>query len=114
MWAYNNGIVKGYSSGYGGKFGVNDPITREQLAQVLYKYAEYKGYSLEYQENIRLSFSDQNKISNWAIPAMEWAISKGIINGKGTEDPKLDPLGNATRAEAAQMIKSFLEKVADK
>ena len=107
-WVYENNIAAGYPNG---NYGVADPITREQLALMLYKYAKLKEYKTTYSENSLDRFGDTNKISNWAVEAMKWATSNGVMNGSAHEVPLLNPKGNATRAECAAMIKSLFEKV---
>ena len=104
-WAANNQIVNGYGNN---RFGPNDNITREQLATILYRYASYKGYEIITGGNSIHEFSDSNKISSWAMDAMRWAVSEGVINGNA--NGTLDPTGNATRAQVAQMMMNFLEK----
>ena len=98
-WAAEKGIV----TGYGGKFDPNGDITREQLAVMLWRYA-----GSPKAKSGTLNFTDAYKVSSWALEAMRWATEKGIINGKG--NGILDPTGKATRAQAAQMLKNFLEK----
>lgn len=109
-WAYRNNIVSGYGNG---KFGVSDNVTREQLAQMLYSYAKMKGYDITYTDGIINRYGDSMRVSNWAKPAMNWAISKGIISGKGKgtdlSQYKLDPNGSTTRAECAAMLKNFMD-----
>ena len=108
LWAYDKGIVSGYANG---SFGTSDKITREQLALMMYKYAQMKGYDLTSDDSILSSFSDEAAISNWARGAIQWAASWGIMSGKGKGSdgkPMLDPKGNATRAECAAMIKKLL------
>ena len=107
-WVYEQNIAAGYPNG---NFGVADAITREQLAQMLYKYAKLKGYKTTYSDNSLERFGDTGKISNWAVEAMKWATSNGVMNGSAHEVPLLNPKGNATRAECAAMIKSLYEKV---
>jgi len=106
-WVYEQNIAAGYPDG---NFGVADAITREQLALMLYKYAKLKGYKTTYSENSLDRFGDANKISNWAVEAMKWATSNGVMSGSAHEVPLLNPKGNATRAECAAMIRSLLEK----
>ena len=112
IWAKDNEIVTGYGNG---RFGVGDKITREQLAQMLYKYAILQEYDLELTEGASNGYLDSSKRSGWAHTALDWAVSQGIINGKGTagapkSEMKLDPKGNATRAECAQMVMKLLQK----
>ena len=106
-WANANGIVSGYGSG---KFGPNDQVTREQLAAILYRYAQYKKYDVSVGEDTNiLSYDDAQSISSYAIPAIQWACGAGVVTGKSGS--KLDPKGNATRAEVAAMLMRFCENV---
>ena len=76
-WAAENGIVGGYG---GGLFGPEDNITREQLAAILYRYAQVKGYDVSVGEDTNiLSYADALDVSEWAIPAMQWACGSGVI-----------------------------------
>ncbi|MCD8048574.1 MAG: S-layer homology domain-containing protein [Clostridia bacterium] len=104
-WAAENGIVLGCGDG---TFGANDVITREQTATILYRYADYKGADTSVGEDTNiLSYTDADEISEYAIPAMQWAVGTGLVNGKG--DNVLDPQGGATRAETAAMLMRFIE-----
>lgn len=106
-WANANGIVSGYGSG---KFGPNDKVTREQLAAILYRYAQYKKYDVSVGEDTNiLSYTDAQTITQYAIPAIQWACGAGVVTGKSGN--KLDPQGNATRAEVAAMLMRFCENV---
>ena len=111
MWALKNEITSGVG---GGKFGTDTKITREQLATMLYKYAAYKEYKATFNKNALSSFKDKGNVSDWAEEAMQWAVSNGVMNGKGQADGSklLDPKGQATRAECAQMILNMLATVA--
>ena len=101
-WAAENGIVGGYG---GGLFGPEDNITREQLATILYRYAQAKGHDVSVGEDTNiLSYTDALEISEYAIPAMQWACGAGIIQGNGGY---LNPQGDATRAEIATMLMRF-------
>ena len=102
-WAAGNGIVTGYSET---TFGPNDPVTREQLAAILYRYAVYKGMSAVTLEQNLSRFTDADQISAYAVPAMNWAVGKGLINGA---DGKLSPKASATRAQVAAIIHRYLE-----
>ncbi len=104
-WAEANGIVKGYSET---KFAPEDNILREQFAAIIYRYANYKGYDVSVGENTNiLSYTDADEISEYAIPAMQYAVGSGLIKGKsGTT---LDPQANATRAESATILMRFIE-----
>ena len=103
-WAASEGIVNGYGDG---KFGTNDPVTREQLATILYRYAQSKGQGFTGSWMFLLDFVDRADISEWADEAVHWCSMKGIVNGIGND--LFDPQGNATRAEAASMIQRFCE-----
>ena len=102
-WAASEGVVNGYGNG---KFGPNDPIIREQLAVMLYRYEQRSG-GFTGNWMFRLDFTDAADISDWAYEAACWCNMNGIINGKG--NGILDPKGQATRAEAAAMLMRFLE-----
>ena len=102
-WAASEGIVTGYGNN---KFGPDDPITREQMATMLYRYAQHKGYDVSIGENTNLlSYTDFADLGEYAISAMQWACGAGIING--TSDRTLTPLGSATRAQVAVMLMRF-------
>ena len=106
-WAASEGIVGGYGNGL---FGTNDPITREQLATMLWRYAQTEGYDVSVGEDTNiLSYTDVADLSEYAIPAMQWAVGAGIINGTG-DGSTLTPQGQATRAQAAMMLQRFCEK----
>ncbi len=97
-WAASKGIVGGYGNG---KFGPNDPITREQLAAMLWRYAGSPEPA-----NTTLEYKDADKASSYARQALCWATEKGIVGGKPGKI--LDPKGEATRAEAAQMVMKYI------
>ncbi len=103
-WAAANDIVGGYGNG---KFGPENNITREQMAQILYNYAIFKGYDVSAQGDLS-AFSDGAKTSDWALTAMQWAVGTGLLQGyNGT----LNPTGTATRAEVAQIFMNFCENI---
>lgn len=105
-WAASQGIVGGYGNGL---FGPEDNITREQLASILYRYAQAKGYDVSVGEDTNiLSYTDALEISEYAIPAMQWACGAGVI--EGVTDSTLVPQGDATRAQAAVMLMRFCEE----
>ena len=104
-WTAENGIFAGYSKD---KFGPDDPITREQLTAIFYRYADYKGYKLTVTGNLD-KFEDADKITDYAKTVMQWAVGNGLIKGKA--ENLLDPQGTATRAEIAAMLHRFIEKV---
>ena len=103
-WTAENGIFAGYGKD---KFGPDDPITREQLAAIFYRYADYKGYDLTVKGNPD-TFKDADKITDYAKTAMGWAVGSGLVKGKSGN--LLDPQGTATRAEIAAMLHRFIEK----
>ena len=106
-WAASEGIVGGYGNGL---FGTNDPITREQFAAMLYRFAQEQGYDVSIGENTNiLSYTDVADLSEYAISAMQWAVGAGIINGTG-DGSTLTPQGQATRAQAAVMLTRFCEE----
>lgn len=105
-WAVANGITSGYGNG---KFGPNDPITREQFAAFLYRYAKYKGLDVSVGEDTNiLSYNDALTISEYAFPAMQWLCGEGIMQGN---NGNLMPAGNATRAQIAALLHRFCENV---
>ena len=106
-WAASEGIVGGYG---GGLFGSDDAVTREQLAVILYRYAVYKSYDVSIGEDTNiLSYDDFADLSEYAIPAMQWACGSGIVNG--TSESTLTPQGEATRAQVAAMLMRFVEAI---
>ena len=105
-WAASEGVVTGYGDG---TFGTDDPITREQFAVMLWQFAKNQGYDVSVGENTNiLSYADASDLSQWAIPAMQWACGAGIISGTGNGST-LTPQGQATRAQAAVMLMQFCE-----
>ena len=108
-WAASEKIVEGYSDT---AFGPTDPITREQFATILWRYAKYKGYDVSVGEDTNiLSYEDAFSISEYAIPAMQWACGAGLMQGDGVN---LTPKADATRAQAAALFQRFCENVAEK
>ena len=103
-WTAENSIFADYGKD---KFGPDDPITREQLAAIFYRYADYKGYDLTVKGNLD-KFKDADKITDYAKTAMQWAVGSGLVKGKSGN--LLDPQGTATRAEIAAMLHRFIEK----
>lgn len=102
-WAASKGIVKGYSDTV---FAPSDTVTREQLAVILYRYAEYKEYDVSAKGDLA-TFVDSTDTSSWAAEAMEWAVGSGLLTGK--DGGRLDPTGTATRAEIATILMRFVE-----
>jgi uncharacterized repeat protein (TIGR02543 family) len=106
IWAVQNGIVTGYNDN---TFGTDDSVTREQLVTILYRYAKYKGYDVSVGEDTNiLSYLDAFEISEYAIPAMQWACGAGIIEGSAGN---LMPAANATRAQVAAILMRFVQGV---
>ena len=103
-WTTENGIFAGYGKD---KFCPDDPITREQLAAIFYRYTDYKGYDLTVKGDLD-KFKDADKITDYAKTAMQWAVGSGLVKGKSGN--LLDPQGTATRAEIAAMLHRFIEK----
>ena len=100
-WAASKGIIAGFEDG---TFRPNDPITREQMAAILYNYAQWKGMDVSARADLS-RYSDQP--SAWANEVMQWAVGKGLISG--TSATTLDPQGHATRAQVAAILQRFLE-----
>ena len=101
-WATRNGVISGYGNG---KFGPNDPITREQMAVILYNYAGSIDQNVGTVGDLS-GFSDQEQVSGWARTQMAWAVGCGLINGKS--GGALDPAGRATRSEVAAILERFV------
>ena len=99
-WARENDLVTGYSDT---QFGPNDPITREQMAAILYRYADYLGLDTDtgFMQDKYYEFPDYQTVSRYASKAMSWCVNHGVINGS---NGKLNPQGTATRAEVAQIL----------
>ena len=105
-WAYENSIVNGTSST---TFSPNDPITREQIAAIMMRYAEFKGYDTTKSASLR-SFPDNKDVHKYAQSAMQWAVAEGLISGVKVGDKNyLQPRGNASRAQVATILMRFLE-----
>lgn len=101
-WAAENGIVNGYGDG---QFGPNDSVTREQFVVMLWRYVG----SPEANSHDLTAFTDANQINGYALEALCWAVENGVLNGNG--NGRLAPEGTATRAEAAQILKNFIENI---
>ena len=102
-WAQQNSIMGGYDNS---SFAPNDPITREQLAAIFYRYAQYKGYDTTQGGMAIREFGDYESISDYAMGAMAWAVNTGLVKG---DSNLLYPNGTATRAEIAAMLHRFVE-----
>ena len=105
VWASQNGIVSGYTDG---TFRPDAPVTREQLASILYRYTLYRGQDVSAGETTSLTgYGDAQAVSSYALPAMRWACGTGILQGA---NGKLNPSGLATRAQLAAMLHRYLTK----
>ena len=104
-WASANGIVEGLS---GNRFAPNAPITREQLAAILFRYAKACGYDVSARAELT-AYADAAQVSAWAGDAMRWAVAAGLISGRS--GAQLAPKGEATRAEVAVILMNFVQKV---
>ena len=106
-WAAANGIVNGVSDT---TFAPDDPVTREQMAAILYRYAQYKGYDVTASGDLS-GYTDAGAIRPYAEAAMAWANGAGLITG--VSDTTLQPRGNSTRAQVATILMRFCQKVAE-
>jgi len=105
VWGQQNGIIKGYSDS---EYAPNQDILREQIAAIMYRYAKYKGYDVSAGEKTTIfSYDDFGSISNYAVPAMQWAVGSGMIIGE--TESTLEPEGFAKRVEIAAMLHRFIE-----
>ena len=104
-WARMNGIVAGYSDEL---FGPNDTITREQMAAILYRYAQYKGYDTTGKADLS-KYADAAQVGSYAVEAIRWANAEGLVSG--TSDTTLTPGGSATRAQAAVILTRFCQNI---
>ena len=103
-WAVQDGIIAGYG---GGLFGPNDPMTREQMATVLYSYALRRGYDVTARADLS-GYTDQGAISAYALEAMQWANGAGLMSG--TSSTTLTPGGFVTRGQAATILVQFYDQ----
>ncbi|WP_217957946.1 S-layer homology domain-containing protein [Acutalibacter muris] len=106
-WAAQNGIVTGTGSG---RFSPNQSVTREQMAVILYNYAEFAGCDMTTRAGLLDQFPDGGRVSGYAKYAMEWAVTHNILSGSGG---RLDPKGTATRAQVAQIFYNSRELLAN-
>lgn len=104
-WAAANNIVTGYGDG---TFGPDNNITREQMAAILYRYAQFKGYDVSAKGDLT-AFTDGDNVSEWATDALAWCVGAKLINGR--DNGTVDATGTATRAEIAMIFMSFSENV---
>ena len=106
VWAAENGIVNGVSET---EFAPGKDITREQLATILFRYAEAKGYDVSARADLS-AYTDADQIQSYAAESVAWAVAEGLI--QGFEDNTLRPAGNATRAQIATILMRFCAGVA--
>ena len=106
-WAESTGVVDGYEDG---TFRPDQPVTRQEFAQMLHNYAAYKGYDLTAEGDLS-AFPDGNQVQEWALPAMTWANGNALINGH--DDGTLEPGGTTTRAQAASILMRFDQNLAE-
>ncbi|MDY5626814.1 MAG: S-layer homology domain-containing protein, partial [Clostridia bacterium] len=107
-WAASEGIISGISDGL---FGTDEPLTREQLAVILYRYMQKKNLDISADKNISISsYDDYKHISDYALTAVSWAVKSGVIQG---ETPStVNPQNSATRAQIAMILMRFCENQA--
>ena len=106
-WAEQTGVVDGYEDG---TFRPDQPVTRQEFAQMLHNYAAYKGYDLTAKGDLS-RFPDGSQVQDWALPAMSWANGNALINGH--DDGILEPGGTTTRAQAASILMRFDQKLVE-
>lgn len=110
MWVREKGIAEGFQDG---SYGVEKNITREQIAKMLCEYAQKQGYDASGKASLD-TFTDKNSVNYWAVDYVMWTVDTGMITGKPNDDGtfRIDPKGDATRAECAKMLTMFLKKYA--
>ena len=109
MFVTNNGLMSGYGNG---NFGVSDPITKEQMAAVLYKYVKWRGYKNTIKDSVLDSYVFDSKLSSWAEESMQWALTYEVLVSNGTDGngkKRIDPQASVTRAECAVAIKNMFD-----
>ena len=99
IWAKQKGVINGYDNG---TFKPLNNVTREEMATMIYRFAQYKGVNVKSSKDISY-FKDYKKITSYAKAPLQWAVDKGIMSGKDN-GTRLDPQGLATRAECAKML----------
>lgn len=108
VWANANGMIAGYNDK---TFGLGDAVTREQLATILFRYAQMKGFDVTEKADLT-GYADNAAVNDYAVEAMRWANAKGIVNGM--TETSLNPQATATRAQVAAMLMNFCKNAADK
>ena len=102
QWASSSGLVSGYKSG---KFKPSEPIIRQQVAAMLYRYAKYEEFDVKARGSLK-NYTDRSDITRYAVKPMKWALGNHLITGR---KDRLEPLENMTRGEFAHMLKAFHE-----
>ncbi len=106
IWAYQNGIITGYSDS--GLFKPANNISRQEMATMMYRYANYKGYDVSNRADLS-KFPDNSNVSKYAKEPLQWCVATGIISGDG-QTGELMPLGTTNRAVCATIITRFIQK----
>ena len=107
-WAAENGIVNGVDATH---FAPDDEVTREQIATILFRYAEKKGVDTTKRAGLA-SFPDANKVSDYAKEALAWANAEGLVKGSNENGKDyLDPTGSATRAQVATILARYAQSI---
>ena len=110
-WASEEGVAVGYG---GKRFGPEDPLTREQMVAILWRYAKYEGVDVTPAEDTLQNFADSDKVSAYAVPAVRWACGTGILVGITSPDGRLlDPQGRGSRAQVAEVVMRYAEQLLD-
>lgn len=110
-WGAENGIVKGYEEEGGVyTFKPNQAITRQELAAIIYRYSEYKGYDVSARASLD-TFPDGGTTHSWAKSNVQWAVAEGLISG--TDGGRLVPLADATRAQVATVLTRYCTNLVD-
>ena len=102
-WAAANGVMEGDGS----RFAPEEVVTREQMVALAYRYAQLQGYDAAADSGSLSAYADGDSVSDWAAEAMAWAVDAGVLNGK--DGGRLDPQGQLTRAEAAQILTNLIQ-----
>lgn len=105
-WAAENKVVNGYEDG---TFKPDQNVTREEMVAMLYRYCQSAGKTAQTEAAALDAFSDKTSVSAWALPAMQWAVANGVVNG--VSSTKLEPNGQATRAQFAKIVMVYLENL---
>ena len=108
LWGVDNGIVFGYEDN---TFRPNQNITREEMVTILYRYARFQKQDVTVNEDLA-KYADAGKVQSYAKDAFRWAVGNGIVNGMDTTPDTIAPQGNATRAQAAQVLMKYLDREA--